>query len=378
MQPVVQVVGSGAIGGGTTVVLALSQGLMARGVPVVIISDRGSYLIDAARQSGIETVELDFGQRRDTPGLAMRLSHALRYLQPSMVHAHGARAGLPVALIPLSIRGPFAYTVHGFHYPGKPAATRFFAKAVERFCAHRSAVTVFVSKYDRNLALNDGVMVRGSRHTVIHNGGSAGPPVSPAPGPGFDIAFLGRLHPQKDPLGLADILLALRPLQPTIGIIGSGPCEAALKERLEQAGISHQVRFLGARPADEARALLARARCLILPSISEGLPVAVIEAMHLGVPAVASRVGGVGELIIDGETGILVRPGDYAGYADGLRRLLTVEADRAAMAQAARQRAAEAFSLDRMLGRHMALYRHVSQPRRAGEAGLIQPEWADA
>jgi glycosyltransferase involved in cell wall biosynthesis len=361
MQPVIQLIGSGAIGGGTTVVLGLSQGLAERGVPVVVASDRGSYLIDAARAAGLATLEFDFGGRATTPALAFRIGRAIQALRPAVLHAHGARAGLPAALIPESLRPPLVYTVHGFHYAGKPPGIRALARHAERVCMRRAAATVFVSASDRCMARNDNVIPDRSTHLVIHNGG----PVAeddPAIGPETDIVFLGRLHPQKNPVALADILLALRPLEPVLTIIGDGECEAALRDRLAQAGVAHQVRFLGALPSAEALPLLARARMLVLPSESEGLPVAVIEAMHRGVPTVASDVGGVGELIQDGVTGFLVPRGDIAGFANRLGCLLADDARRVAMGQAARRRARSAFSVERNVQQHTALYEHIGRP----------------
>ena len=102
MQPIIQRIGSGEIGGGTTVVLGLSQGLAERGIPVVVASDRGSYLIAAARASGLATLELDFDRRVATPRLAFSIARAIQELKPALVHAHGARAGLPAARVPKS------------------------------------------------------------------------------------------------------------------------------------------------------------------------------------------------------------------------------------------------------------------------------------
>jgi len=377
VRPIIQLIGSGAIGGGTTVVLALSQALAERGVPVVVASDSGSYLIAAAQASGLATLELDFGRRAATPKLAFRIAHAIRALKPAVLHAHGARAGLPAALVPESLRVPLVYTVHGFHYVSKTPVIRALARHAERFCMQRAAATVFVSDFDRGLASNDGLIPGRSEHVVIHNGAMAAKK-DPSVEPEFDIAFLGRLHPQKNPLLLADILLALRPLEPVLAIIGDGECETALRERLRQAGVAHQVRFLGARPSPEALRLLERTRIQVLPSQSEGLPVAVIEAMHRGVPTVASNVGGVGELIEDGVTGFLLRPDDIAGFADRLGCLLVDEPRREAMGEAARKRARSAFSVERNLEQHLALYDHVARPSMDDALRLVRWERCDA
>ena len=117
---------------------------------------------------------------------------------------------------------------------------------------------------------------------------------------------------------------------------------------------------------------------LLLPSQSEGLPVAVIEAMHRGVPAVASNVGGVGELVEDGVTGFLLRPDDIVGFANRLSCLLVNEARRKAMGEAARKRARSAFSVERNLEQHLALYDHVGRPSADDALHLVWWERCDA
>jgi glycosyltransferase involved in cell wall biosynthesis len=252
---------------------------------------------------------------------------------------------------------------------GRPNVSAFF----------RAAATVFVANYDQALAKNDALMSRQTRHLVIHNGSAATDQAAEALSkPAFDIVFLGRLHPQKNPLALADILLALRPLAPTLGIIGVGECEAALRERLQQVGAAHQVRFLGSRPSAEALGLLAQSRVMVLPSVSEGLPVAVIEAMQLGVPTVASNVGGLGELIDDGDTGFLVQPDDMALFADRLRCLLLNEPRRLRMGRAAQARARSTFSIERNVERHLGLYNYVAWQPKTDQAGLILAEQSGA
>jgi glycosyltransferase involved in cell wall biosynthesis len=372
MQPIIQLIGSGAFGGGTSVVLNLSRDLARRGVPVIVASDRGSYLIEAARSCGLGTLELDFGGRVKTPLLTMRLARAVQELQPRLIHAHGARAGLPVALIPEQFRCPFVYTVHGFHYQSKSPPMKHFGRRAERFCMARAAATVFVSDRDRSFAVGDDVLPNRSHHLVIHNGTAAVEAAGQSgQEPLFDIAFLGRLEAVKNPLALADFLVALRPMQPSLAIIGGGECEAPLRERLQAAGAMHQVTFLGTQPADKAIALLSRARIQVLPSLSEGLPVSVIEAMHLGIPTVASDVGGLSELIDDGTSGFLLPSMDIAGFAERLRCLLQDEPRRRAMGQAAREKARLGFSLERNVDQHVALYGSMIRRPVSSGSGLV-------
>src|SRR5262249_9718854 len=106
----------------------------------------------------------------------------------------------------------------------------------------------------------------------------------------------------------------------------------------------------------DALALLSRARMLLLPSRSEGLPIAVIEAMHRGLPVIATKLSGTSELIIDGKTGCLVPQDDVAGFAAALRGVLCDTARCRRMGAAALERARAQFSLEQNIARHLALY----------------------
>ncbi|HEX2942128.1 MAG TPA: glycosyltransferase family 4 protein, partial [Rhodopila sp.] len=301
---ILQIVGSGGTGGGTVAVLALAKGLLRQGFEVTLASDRDSHAIHEARGFGAKVLELDFSRRRSTASLARALGHYIRTERVWLSHAHGARAGLPLALLPASRRNPSVYTVHGFHYPSKPAGLRHLARAAERLCMARLGATVFVSHYDQELAFAHGLLQPGHKHFVIYNGADAPALVERrTPPPRFDIAFLGRLQAVKNPMILADVLLALRPATPTLAIIGGGNLESALRKRITAAGLQDQVTFFGDQPHAEGLKLLRQARVMLLPSLSEGLPISVIEAMHLAIPTVASRVGGIPELIEHGRTG---------------------------------------------------------------------------
>jgi glycosyltransferase involved in cell wall biosynthesis len=196
---------------------------------------------------------------------------------------------------------------------------------------------------------------------VIHNGTAVGRTVLPAAGRSrFDIAFLGRLHPQKNPMILPEILRAMQPLRPRLAVIGGGECEAALRAGMANAGLDAQVTFLGAQSHDQALAALAQSRIMLLPSRWEGLPVSVIEAMQLGIPVVASRVPGTDELVVEGKTGHLVGVDDVEGYAQRLGALLGDEAACRRLGAAAMLRVAEGFTLDRQVDLHAALYRRLA------------------
>ena len=357
---VLEIIGDGTPGGGTTAVLGLSRGLARRGITVTIASQRDSYIVHEARKNCINVLELDFGRRRSSVSLAVALSRYIKDRRIAVTHAHGARAGLPLSLLPAARRRPFVYTVHGFHYPGKSIGIRHLARKAEYLCISRSDMTIFVSCHDREKAISDDLLRPKHASSVIYNGADMVEPVAGMIGAErFDLAYLGRLHVQKDPLILPKILLALRPLRPTMAIIGGGECERQLHALISRAGLDDQVRFFGECSHARGLALLAQARIMLLPSLFEGMPMAIIEAMHLGIPAVASRVGGVPELVDDHKTGYLVEPRDVRGYAAGLRSLLHNQDLCHQMGALAKERARALFLTERNVSEHIAAYTQV-------------------
>ena len=351
---ILHVVGDGAAGGGTTVVLQLARGLAARCARVTIAGQAGSYLIGQAASAGHSVLELNFSARRTTSSVTRALADYLVRAPGTVVHAHGARAGLAAALLPAALRSALVYTVHGFHYMNKLPGVRQLAMVAERACMQRALTTVFVSSSDVCTARKARLLPKHAASEVIYNG--AEPVEQETERPLFDVVFLGRLHFQKNPAILPQILEALAPLRPSLGIIGSGELEGTVRAQVGRARLSGQVSFLGEQLHSEALRYLARAKLMLLPSRWEGLPVSVIEAMHRGVRVVASNVRGTNELVIDGETGFLVPVNDVRAFADRVSRLLLDDRLRIGMGARAMARARSEFSLTRQIEAYTAVY----------------------
>jgi glycosyltransferase involved in cell wall biosynthesis len=154
------------------------------------------------------------------------------------------------------------------------------------------------------------------------------------------VLTAARLTPQK---GL-DVLLraALHVPEGQFVLAGDGPERPRLEAEAEQLGILDRVRFLGLR--DDVPELLAASDVFVLPSLFEGSSLAVLEAMAAGKPVVTSAIGGTNELIVDGESGLLVPPGDAAALALALNRVLAQPELRAELGGKARDRARSSFS----------------------------------
>jgi glycosyltransferase involved in cell wall biosynthesis len=170
-------------------------------------------------------------------------------------------------------------------------------------------------------------------------------------GPGDYFLFLGRLSREKGLGTLLTVWSRSRDLRKRLVVAGDGPERALLR------AAAPTVDYRGTLPGAEIPSLLSRARALLLPSLSfEGAPRVVLEAYASGVPVLASRLGGLPELIEDGNSGVLVRPADVAAWAAALERL-TEDAEAERMGERAWRLWQERYSPERGLENLEAAYR---------------------
>jgi len=168
------------------------------------------------------------------------------------------------------------------------------------------------------------------------------------------LIAVGRLKAPKDFLTLIRAFAALPEESFEALIVGDGPDRAVLEAEIGRLGLDGRVRLAGER--SDVPALLADSDVFVLSSRSEGLPVSVLEAMAAELPVVASDVGGLAELVVDGETGILVPPGDAPALAAALGRLIEDRALRRALGAGGRARAEARFDLAAFRRAHVELY----------------------
>jgi glycosyltransferase involved in cell wall biosynthesis len=169
------------------------------------------------------------------------------------------------------------------------------------------------------------------------------------------LLFVGNLVPTKN-IGLLLRAYARQraALAMPLTLVGDGPLRASLANLAAELGIADRVRFLGVQTRREVADLMARAVALVLPSLSEGWGVVVAEALACGTPVVASRVGGVPEILGSEDGGILVPPGDPDALAEALGRIASWRPDRGRVAAASRSRPWTAQA-----GEIAAVYRRV-------------------
>jgi glycogen(starch) synthase len=204
------------------------------------------------------------------------------------------------------------------------------------------------------------------RSSVIYNGLEM-PTLVPTPLP-WDpprILCLGRLSREKgfDLALMAFASLADRFPDLHMTIAGDGPERKFLESETVRLGLSSMVDFLGWVPPDRVPELINTATIVILPSRSEGLPLVVAEAGFMNRPAVATRVGGLPEVVSDQKTGVLVDPENSRQIANALADLIIHREKTLIMGQRARQQAKERFNWDQFVNNYTALYRRFETPR---------------
>ena len=169
------------------------------------------------------------------------------------------------------------------------------------------------------------------------------------------IVSVGRSVEKK---GFADLIEACRILRARgrtfeCAIVGGGPLDTILQTRIERANLGHLVRLLGPRAQGEVRELLASSHVFALASVpesgggSDNLPTVIVEAMLAGMPVVSTRVAGIPEMIVDGESGFLVSPKDPSALAAAIEKLLADPLLATRLGQRGRQVAVEKFSIEK-------------------------------
>ena len=173
------------------------------------------------------------------------------------------------------------------------------------------------------------------------------------------VMTVGRLNVMKGHVHLLDAVPGLLRRFPDLAVVvaGRGHLHEQLQAQADALGVAGAVHLLGQR--SDARSLLDAADVFVLPSRHEGMPLALLEAMDVGLPVVATRVIGSAEVVVEGETGLLVRPRDPAALERALAQLLADPALRERFGQTGQQRFAACFTADRMARDTVEVYERV-------------------
>lgn len=287
------------------------------------------------------------------------LRSALRHFQPNLVSAHTAKAGWLARAAAASLKIPAIYTPHGWAIDTRISPRQGAVYTVAEWIAARwASAIVCVSESERQLAIRKRVG-RPEQLRVIYNGvRDISPELHADPGAApVRLISVARFELPKDHLTLLRALGELRHLPWQLDLVGDGPEQPAAAAAAETLGIAERTQWSGYQP--EPAILLAQAQIFVLSSRSEGFPRSILEAMRAGLPVVASDVGGIGEAVIQNETGLLVLAGDSQGLRKALERLIKSASERQQLGRTGRRLYEERFRLERTLLHTFELYSTV-------------------
>lgn len=334
------------IGGASMHVLELAGEMQRRGCDVTILLGPGDIVAQLAQQRGLSVIVEPLLLRQISPWHDLRclwrLSRLLRQLRPDILHLHSAKAGLLGRLVAKFCQIPVVYSVHGWSFSMYKGVKARWFQALEQLLLPLTDKLVLVCQRDIRLAM-ELLGATTDRLALVHNGITELPSSDvPASDGSCRLISVARFESPKDQHTLLKAVALLPQLNWHLTLVGSGPTLSACRQLAESLGLS-QVEFLGER-ADVA-GLLAHADVFVLSSLSESLPVSVIEAMRAGLPVVATDVGGMSELISHGSSGYLVQRQDAAELAERLAVLIADPLLRQSMGKQARQLFCQHFTL---------------------------------
>ncbi len=353
---------TGALYGAERATLDLARGLRAAGEEVAF------FLLDEARlnarasafRAEIERAKIPIRllpiSGRFSRSVAVSLRDRFVAAGGHVLHVTGYKAALH-ALVS-GVR-PVVATVHGWLL--RPDLKERAFEGIERFCLRRFERVVCLSSYYDHLLLRAGVR----RERLVRIPTGLDPATLPdsarcaftTPDP-FTVLLAGRFSEEKNHE------LLLRATARVVGsgvrlrviLAGDGPLRPTIERRIAELNLTDHVRSVGFVPMTE---LLPQAHALVLCSKIENLPVSILEAMAWMRPVIATRVGGIPDLVEHGRTGLLVPAGDEGALADALRRLIEAPERAAAMGRAGRVRLETEFSFAQMIVHHRDLYEGV-------------------
>jgi len=312
----------------------------------------------AAAGVAVETARLD---KPFSPAFARQLAATLRRQRASVVHSHEFTMAFYGAWAARLAGVPHVITMHG----GRYYAGRWRRRVALRAAIGLSGGVVAVSDPLAKSLARD-LWLRRTRVETIANGVrfTAAPRSTLRAELGLPedaplIVSVGNLYPVKGHTHLVEALTSLTSTYPGLhlAIAGRGDCARALERQAEDAGVRARVHLLGLR--EDVANVLAAADVFVLPSLSEGLPMALLEAMFAGRPIVASAVGDVPVALANGVAGLLVPPGDPAALAVAIARVLASPFEAKHLGCSAQIRAAAEYGVRRMAERYADLYERV-------------------
>lgn len=353
------------VGGLESVVSSLASGLAERGhdvlaATVVEPDDAGHEFVDSLSRSGVEVARVAVPHRSYHREI-LRLREIFSRRSPQVVHTHGYRGDVVAGGVARWKDVPVASTVHGF--TGGELRNRFY-EWLQRASLRRHDAVVAVSEPIRRRLARAGVPE--DRLHLVRNawspadsllGRDAARARLGLPEDGVVVGWVGRLSREKGPDVFLDAVdrLHRRGLEVTASVVGTGSRREATAARARRGSLDGRVRLHGRVPG--AARVYRAFDVFVLSSRTEGTPVSLLEAMAAEVPIVATRVGGVPDVVRDGEEALLVPAEDPDALAEAVRSVLDDPDAAGRRAACARRRLETDFAVEPWLDRYEEIYR---------------------
>jgi glycosyltransferase involved in cell wall biosynthesis len=381
---VLRVIGRLNVGGPALHVAYLTAGLAERGYDTTLVAGRLASGEDSmgfvAERLAVPVVQIDELHRDVSPlwdAIAvMRLARIIRAQRPRILHTHTAKAGAVgrlAALLAGDARPPIViHTFHGHVLRGYFDPLRAAAfRRVERWLARASTALVAVSPQVRDdlvaldvappdrfavvrlgIELQERIVAKAAERTESRH-------LLGLPPDAFVVGWMGRMTPVKrvEAVLRAFAHLLERGVDARLCLVGDGPDRTHIERLAHSLGIMRRTVFLGYQ--EDVGRLYAALDVLVLPSRNEGTPVSAIEALAAGLPVVATRVGGVADVVRDGVDGFLVDPDATGDLVDRLARLAADPQLRSEMGAAGRERVLRRYEVGRLVDDIDSLYRSL-------------------
>lgn len=367
------------VGGGEALARAIALKSIGEFRPVFALLDDLGLIGQDLVEQGIEVSVI--GRRPGIDfGCARQLRDLFRQAGAALVHAHqfGPLLYSALARVP-GMPTPILFTEHGRDFPDyrrwkRVWANRLLLSSEDRFIAVGESVRRALVDFEGLPEARIEIIYNGCDLSQFDSRRSHRSLVRSELGLEQDVfvviqvARLDRLKDWATALRAVNLLFSEDPTARFV-VVGDGEDRSRLERLTQELQMTKRVLFLGSRP-DVAR-LLQAADAFMLSSISEGIPLTLIEAMASGLPCVATNVGGVPELISDGETGLLVGAGDHVGLAAQLGRLASTPGLPQRLGMAGRRHVMQRHDAIVMHERYLDLYRRMTRqradPRNSGQ-----------
>lgn len=363
------------IGGGQKHVLLLAGGIDKNKFDTVVACEPKGYLVDELKKIGIDTIPIVMKNNLN-PLTLLRMIKLLKSIKPEVLHTHGGTPGFWGRVASKFCKVPaVVHTFHGIHYLTKPRTfKKCFFKIIDRYLKILTDYTICVANADLKKGLRAKIL-KASASGVVRNGieikifdskeiWREGRELLKIPATATVVGTIGRLHEQKGYEYLIDAAKHLIEENESIYflIVGEGELRANLERQVSSLRIRDSVIFAGAR-TDVPR-MMTLFDLFVLPSLWEGLPLVLLEAMASKVPIVASAVDGVMEIIEHNQDGILIPPKNSQAIINGINILLNDKEFATNLTNNAYKKVTREFCSQKMVSELEDIYIHTLSKKR--------------